>query len=55
MQKVSLGITKSGQHGLFTNRMLAYPLTKEQYDWLHTVDFGTAAAWCKARRFQLVH
>ena len=30
-QKVHLGVTKSGQYGLFTGSYLAWPLTEDQY------------------------
>jgi hypothetical protein len=56
-QQVSLGVTQSGQHGLFTGGFLAFPLTKEQYERFADMRPGTKdalKAFCEQRGFELV-
>ena len=55
MQQVILSITKNGQYGLFTNGMLALPLSFKEYYNLLTMDREQACKlvrcnWC----FELV-
>lgn len=47
-QQVHLGRTESGQHGYFTGRMLAFPLTPEEY----VVPTEQHVARCKRMNFE---
>jgi hypothetical protein len=55
MQKVSLGVTLGGQHGLFTNRVLAFPLSFNEYYRLITMDRELAAKFVRVHwEFELI-
>ena len=55
MQQVSLGVTLGGQHGLFTNRVLALPLSFKEYFNLLTMDREQASKFVRINwQFELV-
>lgn len=51
-QRVRLGRTESGQHGLFSGGCLAWPLSESDY-WALSSSRKTLKAYAEARGFEL--
>lgn len=52
MQKVNLGVTQNGCYGLFTNNVMAIPISKDEYD-KAMIDVNYLRAICKRYGFEM--